>query len=41
MPFVQGISDGEDVDPGDIGQAILDALDVYEALIDRIEGRAR
>jgi hypothetical protein len=35
------VRDGEDVDPGDIGQAILDALDVYEALIDRIEGRAR
>jgi hypothetical protein len=35
------IRDGEDVDPGDIGQAILDALEVYEALIDRIEGGAR
>jgi hypothetical protein len=35
------VREGDDVDPGDIGQAILDALDLYEALIDRIEGRAR
>ena len=35
------VRQGEDVDPGDIGQAILDALDIYESLIDRVEGRAR
>lgn len=32
---------GEDVDPGDLGQAIEDVREIYEALIERVEGRAR
>ena len=32
---------GETVDPADAGQAILDLREIYEALIERVEGRAR
>jgi hypothetical protein len=35
------IRDGDDVDAGDLAQAIADAVEIYEALIDRVEGRAR
>jgi hypothetical protein len=35
------IRKGEDVDPGDLGQAIEDVREIYEALIERVEGRAR
>ena len=34
------IRQGDDVDPGDLAQAILDAQDIYDSLIDRIEGSA-
>jgi len=35
------IRDGDDVDADDLAQAIADAAEIYEALIDRVEGRAR
>jgi hypothetical protein len=35
------IREGEDVDPGDLGQAIEDVREIYESLIERVEGRAR
>ncbi|MDX6562403.1 MAG: hypothetical protein QOD65_2217 [Gaiellales bacterium] len=35
------VRDGGDVDPGDVAQAINDLRDIYESLIDRVEGRAR
>jgi hypothetical protein len=35
------IREGADVDPGDLGQAIEDVREIYEALIERVEGRAR
>jgi hypothetical protein len=35
------IREGEDVDPADVGQAIEDVREIYEALIERVEGRAR
>jgi hypothetical protein len=35
------IREGDDVDAGDLAQAIADAVEIYEALIDRVEGRAR
>ena len=39
--LADAIREGEDVDPGALGQAILDAREIYESLIDRVEGRAR
>jgi hypothetical protein len=35
------IRDGEDVDGGDVAQAIADLSEIYDSLIDRIEGNAR
>jgi hypothetical protein len=35
------IREGEDVDPGDLGQAIEYVREIYESLIERVEGRAR
>jgi hypothetical protein len=35
------VRDGEDVDGGDIAQAIADLGEIYDSLIDRIEGNAR
>jgi len=35
------IRDGDDVDAADLAQAIADAAEIYETLIDRVEGRAR
>jgi hypothetical protein len=39
--IADAIREGGDVDPGDLGQAIVDAQELYEGLIDRIEGDAR
>src|SRR4051794_6799827 len=35
------VRDGEDVDGGDVTQAIADLTEIYDSLIDRIEGNAR
>ena len=35
------IREGEDVDAGDLGQAIADAREIYDSLIERVEGNAR
>lgn len=35
------VRDGEDVDGGDIAQAIADLSEIYDSLIDRSEGNAR
>ncbi|HEY3612859.1 MAG TPA: hypothetical protein VGK92_04100 [Gaiellales bacterium] len=35
------IRDGEDVDGADVAQAIADLSEIYDSLIDRIEGNAR
>jgi hypothetical protein len=32
---------GQDVDAGDVAQALADLREVYESLVERIEGRAR
>lgn len=32
---------GQAVDSGDIGQALVDLREIYQSLIDRVEGRAR
>ena len=34
-------SDCEDIDDGDVAQAIADLKEIYESLIDRVEGDAR
>jgi hypothetical protein len=39
--IAEAIREGEDADPGDLGQAILDAREIYETLIEHVEGRAR
>jgi hypothetical protein len=35
------LRDGEDVDGADVAQAIADLSEIYDSLIDRIEGNAR
>ena len=35
------IREGSDVDAADLAQAIADAREIYETLIDRVEGHAR
>jgi hypothetical protein len=35
------VRDGDDVDGGDIAQAIADLSEIYDSLIERIEGNAR
>ena len=35
------VRDGEDIDDGDVAQAIADLKEIYESLIDRVEGDAR
>ena len=32
---------GQEIDPGDAAQAITDLREIYESLIDRVEGRSR
>jgi hypothetical protein len=39
--LASAIRDGDDVDAGDLVQAIADAEEIYDTLIDRIEGSAR
>jgi hypothetical protein len=39
--MASAIRDGDDVDAGDLAQAIEDAGEIYETLIARVEGRAR
>ena len=35
------VRDGEDVDAGDVEQAIADLRELYDSLIERIEGNSR
>jgi hypothetical protein len=37
----EAIRDGEDLDGGDVVQAIADLKEIYESLIDRVEGDVR
>ncbi|MDX6617981.1 MAG: hypothetical protein QOK36_367 [Gaiellales bacterium] len=39
--LADAVRDGEDVDGGDVAQAIADLSEIYESLIERIEGNAR
>jgi hypothetical protein len=38
--MASSIRDGDDVDDGDLAQAIADAREIYETLIERVEGQA-
>jgi hypothetical protein len=39
--IAEAIREGDDVDPGDLGQAMADVRELYEGLIERVEGDAR
>jgi hypothetical protein len=39
--LADSIRDGDDVDAADVAQAIADLSEIYDSLIDRIEGNAR
>jgi hypothetical protein len=39
--LADAVRDGDDVDAADVAQAISDLREIYESLIDRIEGNTR